>query len=59
MSLPDRFGYLAEVVGRLKAHWPDNETVTVACHGHSVRQDTPLRRWSTRSVRIRICCIVV
>jgi len=36
MTIPDRFTYLADLVERLKVHWPDNETVNIVCHGHSV-----------------------
>ena len=28
--------YLADLVERLNTHWPDNRTVNLVCHGHSV-----------------------
>jgi len=36
MAVADRAQYLAEVVAALRAHWPENRTVNVVCHGHSV-----------------------
>ncbi|MBN1933536.1 MAG: SGNH/GDSL hydrolase family protein [Anaerolineae bacterium] len=36
MPIPDRRHYLADVIAILKQHWPDNRTVNVVCHGHSV-----------------------
>lgn len=36
MPIPDRATYLAEIVAALKAQWPDNRTVNIVCHGHSV-----------------------
>jgi lysophospholipase L1-like esterase len=32
----NRSSYLAGIVENLKQHWPDNRTVHVVCHGHSV-----------------------
>ena len=28
--------YLADLRAELKGHWPENRTVTIVCHGHSV-----------------------
>ena len=28
--------YLKEIINILKTHWPDNRTVNIVCHGHSV-----------------------
>ena len=36
MSIADRRTYLAETVQELKRQWPDNRTVNIVCHGHSV-----------------------
>lgn len=36
MPAADPRTYLASIVEALKTHWPDNKTVNVACHGHSV-----------------------
>ncbi len=36
MPLADRKTYLAELVALLKKQWPDNRTVNIVCHGHSV-----------------------
>ncbi len=36
MPIPDRTTYLAEVVTMLKVQWPENRTVNIVCHGHSV-----------------------
>lgn len=36
MPIPDRKRYLAEVLDRLSKVWPDNKTVQIVCHGHSV-----------------------
>ena len=36
MSLPNRESYLADVIAVLHSPWPDNRTVNVVCHGHSV-----------------------
>ena len=32
----DRQTYLADLVALLNTHWPDNRTVNIVCHGHSV-----------------------
>lgn len=36
MALPDRKKYLAGLVEKLKKQWPDNKTINIVCHGHSV-----------------------
>lgn len=36
MSIADRAGYLSDVAGVLRAHWPDNRVINIVCHGHSV-----------------------
>jgi lysophospholipase L1-like esterase len=36
MPIADTATYLADIVAILKAHWPDNRTVNIVCHGHSV-----------------------
>ena len=36
MSIPNRNSYLDNVLDEMQKHWPDNKTVDIACHGHSV-----------------------
>ena len=36
MTIADRCGYLREVVGPLLSQWPNNRTVNIVSHGHSV-----------------------
>jgi hypothetical protein len=36
MSIPEKSSYLSEVTGILRTHWPENRTVNIVCHGHSV-----------------------
>ena len=36
MPIPDPSIYLSDLVRTLRAHWPENRTVNIACHGHSV-----------------------
>lgn len=36
MSTATQKTYLTEVVKALKTHWPENRTVNIVCHGHSV-----------------------
>ncbi|HOU13088.1 MAG TPA: SGNH/GDSL hydrolase family protein [Anaerolineae bacterium] len=36
MSPADQASYLADIVAVLKTHWPDNRTINIVCHGHSV-----------------------
>ena len=36
MAIADRRAYLRDVVNLLLAQWPDNRTVNIVCHGHSV-----------------------
>jgi acyl-CoA thioesterase-1 len=36
MTTADRSVYLREIVGLLLAQWPNNRTVNIVCHGHSV-----------------------
>jgi len=36
MGMPDRSFYLTDIVCALGKHWPDNRTINIVCHGHSV-----------------------
>ena len=36
MAAADAHSYLASLVQLLNTHWPDNRTVNIVCHGHSV-----------------------
>lgn len=36
MQTADRTGYLSEIIRTLKLQWPENRTVHIVCHGHSV-----------------------
>lgn len=36
MAIADRSTYLSDLVGVFKTHWPQNRTVNIVCHGHSV-----------------------
>ena len=36
MSVADRASYLADLTAILQTHWPENRTVNIVCHGHSV-----------------------
>ena len=36
MAIAERRTYLRDVVNLLLAQWPDNRTVNIVCHGHSV-----------------------
>ncbi len=36
MSISSPDTYLSNVTSVLKKHWPDNRTVNIVCHGHSV-----------------------
>ncbi len=36
MAIANPLTYLAATVQELQRHWPDNRTVNVVCHGHSV-----------------------
>jgi acyl-CoA thioesterase-1 len=36
MPIANTANYLADIVAVLKTHWPDNRTVNIVCHGHSV-----------------------
>lgn len=36
MSVAERSAYLADIRKALQAHWPQNRTVNIVCHGHSV-----------------------
>lgn len=36
MPIADRSTYLAELAAVLRTHWPENRTVNIVCHGHSV-----------------------
>lgn len=36
MSVANPITYLKDITDKLKLRWPDNETVNIVCHGHSV-----------------------
>jgi len=36
MNIAERSSYLSEITEILKKHWPENRTINIACHGHSV-----------------------
>lgn len=36
MNVADRSSYLSNLSLTLRAHWPENRTVNIVCHGHSV-----------------------
>ena len=36
MSIPNKHEYLSDLCGRLAKRWPDNSTINIVCHGHSV-----------------------
>jgi len=36
MSTAERSTYLADIAEILRTHWPQNRTVNIVCHGHSV-----------------------
>jgi acyl-CoA thioesterase-1 len=36
MSIAERLSYLSELCKVFRTHWPDNRTVNIVCHGHSV-----------------------
>lgn len=36
MSIPERRLYLSDITGILRRQWPNNRTVNIVCHGHSV-----------------------
>lgn len=36
MSIPDLTTYLGDLTALLRTQWPDNRTVNIVCHGHSV-----------------------
>jgi len=36
MAIADTNTYLAEIIEVMKTHWPQNRTVNIVCHGHSV-----------------------
>lgn len=36
MPIADRATYLADLIAVLNTHWPENRTVNIVCHGHSV-----------------------
>ena len=35
-GMADRATYLSEIVSLLEAKWPENRTINIVCHGHSV-----------------------
>jgi len=36
MSMAEQSSYLGSITKILKTHWPENRTVNIVCHGHSV-----------------------
>lgn len=36
MPVANKITYLKEIVEKLKMRWPDNETINIVCHGHSL-----------------------
>lgn len=36
MSVAEQSAYLSDIRKALQAHWPQNRTVNIVCHGHSV-----------------------
>jgi acyl-CoA thioesterase I len=36
VSVADKGSYLRDIIAVLKSHWPENRTVNIVCHGHSV-----------------------
>ncbi len=36
MAIPDRKTYLVKLVEELRKQWPENRTINIVCHGHSV-----------------------
>jgi len=36
MAIANKQDYLKDVVSVLKKHWPENRTINIVCHGHSV-----------------------
>ncbi|NJD01510.1 MAG: SGNH/GDSL hydrolase family protein [Ruminiclostridium sp.] len=36
MNIADRCTYLLNLVNELNMHWPQNRTINIVCHGHSV-----------------------
>lgn len=36
MPVADPLSYLSDIVAVMKKHWPDNRTINIVCHGHSV-----------------------
>ncbi len=36
MTIADPLKYLSDVTDTMRTHWPDNRTVNIVCHGHSV-----------------------
>ena len=36
MTIAERSSYLADIAERLRTHWPENRTINIVCHGHSV-----------------------
>ena len=36
MSIAERSSYLSELCEILRTHWPENRTINIVCHGHSV-----------------------
>jgi hypothetical protein len=36
MSIAEKSTYLADITAALRRHWPENRTVNIVCHGHSV-----------------------
>ena len=36
MSIANKLDYLDEVLCELQKQWPNNRTINIVCHGHSV-----------------------
>jgi acyl-CoA thioesterase I len=36
MSVANQITYMKAITDKLKLRWPDNETINIVCHGHSV-----------------------
>lgn len=36
MAIAEKELYLQDLVNGMKVHWPDNKTINIVCHGHSV-----------------------
>ena len=36
MGVSEQLSYLSEITKILRTHWPENRTINIVCHGHSV-----------------------